>query len=226
MMAIRNDKDVKKAKWIATFWTVLAYTGAILVGLFGIAFVQSGFLAGEGSKLASDAEKILPVMVITLVNPIIAGFLLSGVISAMMSTAATELTVSSASLGEDMVEKIRRIVLSNRQKLWLNQMLTLAVGAVAFVLALTMSDTVYSLVSYAWSGIGSSFGPALLLILFWKRVSRAGIYASLICGTTGTIIWKNFFEADTGISERLASFVFAFVMAVIFSFLIPEKKND
>jgi len=151
---------------------------------------------------------------------------LSGVISAMMSTAATELTVSSASIEEDIVSKLRQAIMSNSQKLWLNKFLTLIVGLSAFILALTLTDTVYGLVSYAWSGIGSSFGPALLLVLFWKRVSRAGIYASLVCGTVGTIIWKNLFEADTGVSERLASFVFAFTMAVMFSLLWPEKRGS
>jgi sodium/proline symporter len=102
--------------------------------------------------------------------------------------------------------------------------MTFVVGAVAIVLALTMQDTVYGLVSYAWSGIGSSFGPALLLLLFWKKFSRAGIFASLISGTLSTVIWKNFFEASTGVSERLASFIIAFTLAVAFSFLIPEKK--
>ncbi len=226
MMAIRNDRDVRKAKWIATIWTLFAYAGAIMIGLFGIAFVQQGYLGHESAKLAADSEKILPVMVMTLVNPILAGFLLSGVISAMMSTAATELTVSSASIEEDIVSKLRRAIMSNSQKLWLNKFLTLIVGLSAFILALTLTDTVYGLVSYAWSGIGSSFGPALLLVLFWKRVSRAGIYASLVCGTVGTIIWKNLFEADTGVSERLASFVFAFTMAVMFSLLWPEKRGS
>ena len=226
MMAIRNDKDVNKAKWIATVWTLFAYAGAIMIGLFGIAFVQHGYLGHESAKLAADSEKILPVMVMTLVNPILAGFLLSGVISAMMSTAATELTVSSSSIEEDIVSKLRRAIMSDRQKLWVNKFLTLVVGVSAFVLALTLTDTVYGLVSYAWSGIGSSFGPALLLVLFWKRVSRAGVYASLVCGTVGTILWKNLFEADTGVSERLASFVFAFTMAVVFSLLWPEKRGD
>jgi len=81
------------------------------------------------------------------------------------------------------------------------------------------------LVSYAWSGIGSSFGPALLLILFWKKISRAGVIASLISGTLGTILWKIFLLAPTGISERLASFVFALLMAVLFSYFFPEKNR-
>ena len=95
----------------------------------------------------------------------------------------------------------------------------------AILLALTMQETVYGLVSYAWSGIGSSFGPALILLLFWKKFSRAGIFASLATGTISTVIWKNFFEQPTGISERLASFVCAFLMALLFSLLIPEKKK-
>jgi len=226
MMAIRDHRGVQTAKWVATVWTLLAYIGAILIGMFGIAFVHGGLLGQEVSKLSQDAEKILPVMVVALVNPILAGVLLSGVISAMMSTASSELTVSSASITEDIYSNFRKKQDSPKKLLYLNQAMTFVVGAVAIVLAFTMQDTVYGLVSYAWSGIGSSFGPALLLLLFWKRFSRAGIFASLISGTVSTVIWKNFFEAQTGISERLASFIFSFLMAVLFSLLIPEKKKS
>jgi len=225
MMAIRNRADVRKGQWVATIWTLLAYTGAILIGLFGIVFYNSGMLSADATHLQSDAEKILPVMVIHFVNPILAGVLLSGVISAMMSTAATELTVSSSSISEDILGRLKRFALTNRGKVVLNQILTMIIGVFAIILALTLTQTVYSLVSYAWSGIGSSFGPALLLLLFWQRTSRAGIIASLVSGTLGTIIWKVWFETPTGISERLTSFVFALMMAVVFSLLIPEKKK-
>jgi len=226
MMAIRDQREVNTARWVATVWTLLAYAGAILIGLFGIAFVNGGMLGQEASKLSQDAEKILPVMVVSLVNPIMAGILLSGVISAMMSTASSELTVSSASISEDIYSNLRKKQDSPRKMLIINQVMTLAVGIIAIVLALTMQDTVYGLVSYAWSGIGSSFGPALLLLLFWNRFSRAGIFASLISGTVSTVIWKNFFEASTGVSERLASFIFSFLMAVLFSLLLPEKRKS
>lgn len=226
MMAIRDRKGVRTARWVAAGWTLLAYIGAILIGLFGIAFVHSGFLGGESALLSEDAEKILPVMVVALVNPIMAGVLLSGVISAMMSTASSELTVSSASITEDIITPLRKSKASPKRMLLLNQAMTFAVGVVAIVLAFTMQHTVYGLVSYAWSGIGSSFGPALLLLLFWKRFSRAGIFASLISGTVATVVWKNFLEAPTGISERLASFVIALVLAVVFALLFPERQKD
>jgi sodium/proline symporter len=226
MMAIRNQKEVKTARNVALVWTLLAYAGAILIGLFGIGFVQSGFLAADAGKLADDAEKILPVMVMMFVNPILAGVLLSGVISAMMSTASSELTVSSASIAEDIMTNIFGKADDNRKKLIMNQLMTFLVGAVAIVLALTMSETVYGLVSYAWSGIGSSFGPALILLLFWKKLSRAGVFASLITGTLSTILWKEFFEEMTGVSERLTSFALALLMAWIFSLVFPEKRKS
>jgi sodium/proline symporter len=226
MMAIRNKKDVRNAQWIASIWTLLAYLGAILIGIFGIVFVKNGMLGPDAAKLAADSEKILPVMVVTLVNPILAGILLSGVISAMMSTASSEVTVSSASITEDIYSNLKKRITTPKRLLYINQGVTLLVGIAAIILALTMQDTVYSLVSYAWSGIGSSFGPALLLMLFWKNFSRAGVFASLVSGTVSTVIWKNFFEASTGVSERLASFVFAFAMAILFSLLIPEKKKS
>jgi len=226
MMAIRNQGEVRSARNVAMIWTGLAYAGAVLIGLFGIGFVQSGYLAGEADALAADAEKILPVMVVLFVNPILAGVLLSGVISAMMSTASSELTVSSASITEDLLPSKQMNFLSNKRRLLINQGMTLAVGVVAILLALGMSETVYGLVSYAWSGIGSSFGPALLLLLFWKGFSRAGVYASLIIGTVSTVIWKQLFEEPTGVSERLASFVAAFVMAVVFSLAFPEKASQ
>jgi sodium/proline symporter len=191
-----------------------------------MAYLKSGFLGENAARVLQDSEKILPVMVITLVSPIMAGILLSGVISAMMSTASPEVTVSSASLTEDIYSNLRKRTTSPKRMLRLNQLVTLIIGVLAIILALTMSQTVYELVSYAWSGIGSSFGPALLLILFWKRFSRAGVFASLISGTVSTVIWKNLFETSTAVSERLASFVFSFAMAILFSLLFPEKKNS
>lgn len=226
MMAIRNQHEVRTARNVAMIWTFLAYTGAILIGLFGIGFVSSGYLAGEVTLLEEDAEKILPLMVMMFVHPILAGFLLSGVISAMMSTASAELTVSSASITEDIFTRFRSwVVSSDRKKLIVNQIVTMLVGVVAIVLALTMSDTVYGLVSYAWSGIGSSFGPVLLLLLFWKGFSRAGVYASLITGTVSTVLWKHLLEPSTGVSERLTSFIAAFLMAVLFSLIFPERER-
>ncbi len=227
MMAMRSEKDIKTAIGVASVWTLFAYAGAIFIGLIGWAMLQNHFFgAAEVSALTANYEKIMPVMVLFLVNPLIAGVLLSGAISAMISTASSQLIVASSAISQDvMPASFMQKLTANRQLLF-NKIITIAIGVVAFALAMTSSDTVYSFVSYAWSGIGSSFGPALVLLLFWKKFSRAGVYASLFFGTFGSIIWKNWLVEPTGISERLGSYVIAFSMAVLFALIFPEKKKD
>jgi sodium/proline symporter len=224
MIALKNKKDVTNAKWVASLWTIVAYIGAILSGLVGYFLLKGGVLGAEATKVSADAEQILPTLVVTLVNPILAGILLSGVVSAMMSTASSELIVCSTSYTEDIYANTARKKMLSKKLLVFNKLLTLGIGILAFVIVLVMKDTVYQLVSYAWAGIGSSFGPALLLLLLWKKFSRAGVYASLISGTVSAILWKHLLMEITGISERLGSFVIAFVLAVVFSIILPERK--
>jgi sodium/proline symporter len=230
MMVVKNQKDYNKAKWVAGLWTLIAYAGALLIGFIGIVFVQNGMIGGDSFNHLTDTankgnELIFPILVNMFMMPVIAGFLLSGAISAMMSTASSEIILCSSAITEDIYGNYSRKKMSQKKALWFNRIITLVVGLIAFLMALTVKDSVYGLVSYAWSGIGSSFGPALLLVLFWKKVSRSGVIASLISGTVSTIIWKELLEKPTEISERLASFIFAFAMAVLFSLLFPEKKK-
>ncbi len=225
MMAMRSNKETQQSRWLAIIWTLLAYTGAFMIGIIGYRLVQGGVLGDAAASVANDSEKIMPAMVMTLLNPILAGILLSGAVSAMMSTASSQLMVVSSSMTEDFYLQISKRKIEEKKMLFLNKTLTLAVGLLGFLLAITMEDTVYGLVSYAWSGIGASFGPAIVLMIFWKKLSRAGVFASLITGTLSAVVWKTWLVDATGISERLASYVLAFLMAVLFSYLYPEKKE-
>ena len=225
MMAMRNKKETRQSRWVAIAWTLLAYGGAFMIGIIGYKLVEAGALGEAASSIANDAEKIMPVMVLTLLNPILAGILLSGAVSAMMSTASSQLMVVSSSITEDFYSKVAKKRMEEKRLLLLNKVLTLVVGLVGFLLAITMKDTVYGLVSYAWSGIGASFGPAIVLLVFWKKLSRAGVFASLITGTVSAVVWKAWLVEPTGISERLGSYLLAFGFAIVFSILFPEKET-
>ena len=226
MMAMRSKKETRQSRWVAVLWTLLAYIGAFMIGIIGYKLVQAGALGDAAAIVATDSEKIMPVMVMTLLNPILAGILLSGAVSAMMSTASSQLMVVSSSMTEDFYVHVAKRKLEEKRMLLLNKILTLVVGLVGFLLAITMEDTVYGLVSYAWSGIGASFGPAIVLLIFWKKLSRAGVFASLITGTLSAVIWKTWLLEPTGISERLASYLLAFTMAVIVSLVFPEASPN
>ena len=76
---------------------------------------------------------------------------------------------------------------------------------------------IFSVVSYAWSGLGSAFGPALVLTLWWRKTTRKGIIAGLVTGFLTTIIWANIPELKVLVTERLSSFIFAFLAVYIVS---------
>jgi len=224
MMALKNSSDTSKARIVALIWTLLAYSGAFAIGLVGYKMVQSGYMGNVAQTLARDSEKILPTMVVMLLNPLLAGVLLSGAVSAMMSTASSQLMVASTAISEDLIESMKKKHFSQKKKLLINKVLILVVGGMAFLMAISMSDTVYGLVSYAWAGIGSSFGPAIILLLFWKRFSVAGLYGSLLGGSLSAVLWKLEFYDTTGLSERLVSYVFALFLAVSLTMLFPKKQ--
>ncbi len=226
MMAMRNPSETRRARWLAIGWTLLAYGGAFLIGLVGYQLAMAGILGDATARLTADAEKIMPIMVMTLLNPLLAGILLSGAISAMMSTASSQLMVVSSAITEDLYRPLKRRMLSDRTMLLGNRIATLLVGIFAFLLALTMEETVYGMVSYAWSGIGAAFGPAVVLLLFWKRFSAAGVYAGMLTGTISAVIWKIWLTDLTGISERLSSYLLAFAAAIVFSLLFPVKDRQ
>ena len=67
------------------------------------------------------------------------------------------------------------------------------------------------MVSYAWAGLGSSFGPVILLMLTWKKVTYQGVIAGLVTGFVSTVVWSEITVLDAVISVRFVSWVLAFL---------------
>ncbi|HNX97670.1 MAG TPA: sodium/proline symporter, partial [Candidatus Aminicenantes bacterium] len=91
MMMMRSERDYRKAQWVAGIWTLFAYAGALLIGFLGVVFVGEGAIgAGAVARLTASKgyELIFPVLVNAFMPAVVAGFLLSGALSAMMSTAS------------------------------------------------------------------------------------------------------------------------------------------
>ena len=93
-------------------------------------------------------------------------------------------------------------------------------GIIAYGIAIYsehVGRNIFNVVSYAWSGLGSAFGPALVLTLWWRKTTRKGIIAGLVTGFLTTIIWANIPELKGIMTERLSSFIMAFLAVVLIS---------
>ena len=217
-MAISSVKEVKKARWIASLWAIPGISGAFLIGIVGMAYFGEDFFIGK------DSEIIMPLLAQTLLPGWLAGLLISGAVAAMMSTADSQLLVSTSAISEDL--GINAIKKRKESDTLLNtRIITVLLGIFAYIVAMYSEysgNTIFSIVSFAWSGLGSSFGPAVLLALWWNKTTREGVISGLFTGAITTLIWGSSPYLKSIVTERLSSFVFAFLAIVIVS---KYKKN-
>jgi Na+/proline symporter len=143
----------------------------------------------------------------------------------MMSTADSQLIVVTSSLVEDVYVKLLRPKSSPRNLVLLSRLATLLASAVALLLAFGSKDLIFDMVAYAWSGLGSSFGPPLVLSLRWKRTTAWGVLAGMLAGTVGNIVWKNVSALGDRLDLKLATFVISFAFTVIVSLLTSPKED-
>ncbi|MUK87427.1 sodium/solute symporter [Ornithinibacillus sp. L9] len=216
-MALKNSKEAKVASYTAITWMLIAFFGAFFIGITGIALYNSADFA--------DVETILPTMILDLTPPWIAGILLSGILAAMITTANSQIMVIASSVSEDIMHKGLKMNLSEKNWVTVSRIVVVGAGLLGLTIALTSESLVYSVVSWAWAGIGSTLSPAILMTFFWKRYSGAGVLATILSGFIGTLIWINS-PLEELISSRFTTFFIATAFGIIFSLLYPEKKQE
>jgi len=215
-MSINHASNIKVSRRIAYVWAIPGFTGALLIGLIGLVYY------GQGAF--DDVENIMPQLANDLLPSWLAGIFISGAIAAMMSTADSQLLVITSSVIEDIYHKtLGNEEVTEKKLLYLSRIITIIVGAIGFVISITSKELVFALVSYAWAGLGSSFGPTLLMTLWWKKTTGKGVLAGMIAGTLVTIIWSSFPDVDAFLSSRLIAWVAAFLAVVLVSLSNKDK---
>lgn len=218
-MAISSAKEMKKARHIGMGWMVFSIVGAMLTGLLGIAF-----FAKKGIKL-TDPETVFIQLGQILFHPIITGFLLSAILAAIMSTISSQLLVTSSSLTEDLYKTFFRRSASEKELVFVARSSVLLVSLLASLLAFNQNDTILALVGYAWAGFGASFGPVILMSLYWRRMNKWGALAGITAGALTVILWTRFPFLKDLLYEMIPGFA-AGLLAIIVVSLITQKPSD
>jgi len=215
-MAIRSPLQLRSGTLIAMIWVLIAYWGAAMVGIVGAGTFEQGL---------ADQEQVMPLLARYLLPGWLAGLMLAGAIAAMMSTADSQLIIVTSSIVEDVWVKLLRARSSPKTLVMLSRLATILVAAVALVLAFRNQEMIFDLVSYAWSGLGASFGPPLLLSLRWKKTTAAGAIAGMLAGTISNVVWKNTPLLNEALDLKLASFAISLVFTVSVSYLTFKRDR-
>ena len=188
-MAIDDPNKIVKAKWIGISWQILILTAASLVAVVGLAFFQHGL---------AKPELIFVEMVQNLFSPFFAAFVSCAVIAAAINVMGAQIFVSASVITEDFCRKIFLAKKGISEKR-LPQMLThysrislVLLCSLAYGIAIFTSDSIYNLVYYAWAGLGSSFGPLLIVSLYTKACHRNTAIVGMLSGGITAGLWTYF----------------------------------
>ncbi len=165
----------------------------------------------------ADSETVFMVMVNSMFTPLIAGILLAAILVAVMSTADSQLLVTSSALAEDFYNVLINKNASERELLNVSRISVVLVALVAYLLALNPNSSVLDLVSYAWAGFGASFGPVIILALFWRNMNRNGALAGLVMGGLTVVVWKQLSGGIFDLYEIVPAMVVSFISIYLVS---------
>ncbi len=179
-MGIEHVKDMKKSKYVGMTWQVIVLSAAVCVGLVAISYFQGGI---------SDPQLIFITMVQDLFTPFIAAFILCAILAATISTMDSQILVLASSLTEDFYKRIFRKSATSKELLIVSRVSVILIALFSYCIAYFKISTIYSLVYFAWSGLGASFGPILLFSLFSKSTNRYGAWAGLLTGSIVSGLW-------------------------------------
>lgn len=216
-MSINSARNIPSARKIAIWWLLCSLFGSFIIGLHA-----STLLPGLSSGME---EKVYIYLTRMLFPPIITGILLSALLSAIMSTADSQLLVCSSSITEDIFLNFSKMNMLEKNQLILGRLSVFLISAIAVLFAINPSSTVFGIVSYAWGGFGAAFGPLVLCALFSRRTTHFAALSGMIVGTAVLVIWKM-----SGLSEILYEIIPGFfanlVVIVVINAFAPQKNES
>ncbi len=214
---IRSADDIPKARRIAVTWSGLCLVAAMAVGILGTVYM---------TRDLGDGETIFMVMVNAIFHPVIAGVLLAAILAAVMSTADSQLLVSSSALTDDFYKAILRKDAGQNELVWVGRFAVIGIAVIAYLLAMNPDSTVLGLVSYAWAGFGAAFGPALIMALFWRRMNTAGALAGIVVGGVTVVVWAEMSGGIFDLYEIVPGVILAYIAIVVASLATAEPNDE
>lgn len=221
-MAIKDAKSVKKSAIIAIIWVLISLGAAVFIGILGRLYLD-----GQGINLAAAEQELIFIKVVKMLFPgIFAGIFLSAVLAAIMSTADSQLLVTASAVANDFFKVVAKKDVSEKTTMWVSRGAVIAISVIACILALDPKDSIMGIVSNAWAGFGAAFGPAIILSLYWKRLTLKGTVAGIIAGAATVLLWDNILHLGGIMYSIVPGFAASIILTVIVSLIDKEPSKE
>ncbi len=213
-MSIDDPEQLKYSAIVGTIWNVVMAAGALFIGLVGRTYFPDVIILPGG-----DTENLYPVLAQQHLHPILFGVVVASIFAAIMSTADSQLLVAASGVVRDIYQKLIKKDEKIEDKILVlySRIVVFVLVVFSLILGVLAKDVVFWLVLFAWAGLGAALGPTSILALYWKKTTRAGIFAGLITGTLTTIVWYYIPYLKAIVYELVPGFIFGAFMTWLVS---------
>ena len=222
-MAIRKEDELKRSRRIAMIWVVISLAVAVFIGIAGRALYPDALLT------KSSAENIFITLSTSLLPPLLAGFIMAGILAATISSSDSYLLIAASAFAKNIYQGVFKRNATDKQVMTVSRLTLLVIALIAIVIALDENSIIFSIVSFAWAGFGATFGPLIIFSLFWKRTNRAGAIAGMVSGAGMVFLWKLVISklgGAFGIYELLPAFIFSCICIVVVSLVTAPPSKE
>ncbi len=222
-MAIREEKELKTSRRIAMVWVVISLGVAVFLGIMGRQLFPAEHLT------SSESESIFITLSTSFLPPIIAGFVMAGILAATISSSDSYLLIAASAVAKNIYQGMFKKNATDKQVMRASRVTLLVIAVIAAILAMDENSVIFQIVSFAWAGFGATFGPLMIFSLFWKRTTRAGAIAGMVSGAAMVFIWKlgiSKLGGVFGIYELLPAFIISSIVIVVVSLITPKPSKE
>ncbi len=222
-LGIRSAEEVRQSRIIAVVWVVISMVCALSIGFVGRAMLPTYF----GTNAA--AENIFIVIAQMILPAFMCGVVVSGILAASMSSASSYLLITGSSVAENIFRGVFKRNATDREVMLVSRVTLAVVLVIGILIAIDENSVIFRVVSYAWAGLGASFGPLMLCSLYWRRTNKQGAFAGMVGGALTVVVWHNFIKplgGIFGIYELLPAFIVSLLCIFVVSKLTAEPSEE
>lgn len=209
-MAMTRPDTARRAGFWATVWNLFFVPAPYLVGILAIVILPD----------LSDPEMAIFEVAGLLLPAAATGLVMAAIMAAIMSTADSLLLQTGSIASRDIYERFINPRASERQMVMVSRGLVLAIAVIGYGVALFEPPTVFGIVIFATSVLGSAFLPAYVCAVWWKKANTPGALTSMVTGAAVAFAWEYWgYVETTQVAPMLAGITSSTAAMVIVSLL-------
>ena len=214
-MAMRSPGTARLSGAYATLWNLFFVPAPYLIGILALLILPT--LDDPELAIFRIAGQLLPAAV--------TGIVMAAIMAAIMSTADSLLLQTGSIAARDLYQRFAHPDATEQQMVWISRLLILMIGAVGYIVALVEPPTVFAIVLFATSVLGSAFLPAYVCAVWWRKANAAGALASMSVGSGVALTWELAGLAETTTVHSMVAGVVGSTTTMIIVSLLTQRMN-